>query len=34
MSFMMCKYHPENQAIFLIWNDSMLSFICEECTEN
>ncbi|CAD8083147.1 unnamed protein product [Paramecium primaurelia] len=34
MNFMMCKYHPENQVIFLLWNDSMLQFACEECSEN
>ncbi|CAD8107820.1 unnamed protein product [Paramecium sonneborni] len=34
MTFMMCKYHPDNQAIYLLWNNSMLQFACEECTEN
>ncbi|CAD8169661.1 unnamed protein product [Paramecium pentaurelia] len=34
MNFMMCKYHPENQVIFLLWNDSMFQFACEECSEN
>ncbi|CAK57920.1 unnamed protein product (macronuclear) [Paramecium tetraurelia] len=34
MNIMMCKYHPDNQAIFLLWNETILQFACEECFEN
>ncbi|CAD8205981.1 unnamed protein product [Paramecium octaurelia] len=34
MNQILCKYHPDNQAIFLLWNSETLKIACEECYEN
>ncbi|CAD8129141.1 unnamed protein product [Paramecium sonneborni] len=34
MNQILCKNHPDNSAIYLLWNSQTLQFACEECHEN
>ncbi|CAD8080854.1 unnamed protein product [Paramecium primaurelia] len=31
MNNILCKHHPDNQIIFIIWNQNKLQLVCDEC---
>lgn len=31
MNNILCKDHPDNSIIFIIWNYTTVKFVCDEC---